>query len=282
MQSRETLRRGDTQNADGLMLMRDGGALRRLGLAHHTLTVPMARSAGLRKRQLPRRPVQQARAEAFFQPAHLLADRRLRQAKAQRGRGETPCLHHSRENAEIIEPKHTTLFATTNNKSTLCQLISHTGKMYFTPQRRPPMQNHFIAAGSGQVQNVLGMRHVNKLTPENGQLVLELTIPPGLGAPPHMHEGDAESFYVLSGEITFVTDGATCIARAGDFQHLPVGGVHAFRNDGTVEAHALVIATPGIEALRFFTSVDALMSDGRADPATVAATAKQSGLHILA
>jgi quercetin dioxygenase-like cupin family protein len=144
------------------------------------------------------------------------------------------------------------------------------------------MQDRFIPAGAGQVQNVLGMRHVNKLTPEDGgPLMLELTIPPGLGAPPHRHDDDAESFYILSGEITFVTDGETRIARAGDFQHLPVGGVHAFRNDGQTDARALVVATPGIEALRFFTEIDAAMREGRADPPAVTAIAERHGLAIL-
>lgn len=141
----------------------------------------------------------------------------------------------------------------------------------------------FLPAGAGQIQNVLGMRHVNKLIPDGeGPLVIEVTIPQGCGTPPHRHESDAESFYVLSGAITFLADGCERIARAGDFQHLPAGGAHAFRNDGAEDARALVIVTPGAEALRFFTEVDAAMRQGAPTPAAVTTIAERNGLRILA
>src|SRR5262249_33218040 len=137
----------------------------------------------------------------------------------------------------------------------------------------------FLPAGAGQTHNVLGMRHVNKLIPnDDGPLVIELTIPPGCGAPPHRHESGTESSYVLSGAVTFSADGAERVARAGDFQHLPARGAHALRNDGAEDARALVIVTPGAEALRFFTEVDAAMQRGGPTLDAITAMAERNGL----
>ena len=50
------------------------------------------------------------------------------------------------------------------------------------------------------------------------------------GAAPHIHRSFSESFYVLSGTVS-IFDGADWTdATAGDFAHVPPGGIHGFRN----------------------------------------------------
>jgi len=139
-------------------------------------------------------------------------------------------------------------------------------------------------AGTGTIQNVLGMTHVNKLgTGEtNGAFcAFELTIPPGGGAPMHRHGVDAECFYVLDGAITFLGPDAAHIALPGDLCLLPAGGAHGFRNDGGRAARALVITAPGTQAERFFGAIDAAMRDGPPSVATVTAIAARHDLTIL-
>src|SRR5215218_2087355 len=55
--------------------------------------------------------------------------------------------------------------------------------------------------------------------------------PRGGGASPHFHRTFAESFFVLSGDVTLY-DGRTWSSHGdGDFLYAPDGGVHGFRND---------------------------------------------------
>jgi len=66
----------------------------------------------------------------------------------------------------------------------------------------------------------------------------------GESVPLHVHEDDAESFYVLEGEITFYLGGRPGVrARAGSFVHLPGGTVHGFRIESET-ARYLILTTP--------------------------------------
>ena len=73
----------------------------------------------------------------------------------------------------------------------------------------------------------------------------ELTVPPQLGAPPHVHHRETEAYYVLEGEIEFLKGERTVRAGVGDFVHVPKGVVHAFSNAGREPARFLGIVTPG-------------------------------------
>lgn len=142
----------------------------------------------------------------------------------------------------------------------------------------------FRESNQGQVHEVLGMRHVYKATAaETGgtYVSFELEIPPGCGAPRHRHEIDSESFYILAGEITFTEATGTRVAKAGDFTFLPRGGEHAFVNAAATTARALVIASPGVEAERFFAEVDAAFGHRPPDVAALTAMAARHGLEIL-
>lgn len=66
----------------------------------------------------------------------------------------------------------------------------------------------------------------------------------GETVPLHRHVDDAESFYVLEGELTFFIGGSPGVrARPGSFVHLPGGTVHGFRVESE-EARYLILTTP--------------------------------------
>jgi len=118
----------------------------------------------------------------------------------------------------------------------------------------------FVPAGVGETMNVLGGTHISKLIPEQSGgscYAMEIIVPPGCGPPMHSHEIDSEFFYVTQGEITFNTPDGEKVGGPGDFCFLPAGGYHGFRNNGTVDARALVVVTPGVAAHDFFSAVDA-------------------------
>lgn len=70
-----------------------------------------------------------------------------------------------------------------------------------------------------------------------------------LGATPHIHDGHAEDFVIMSGEVTFdvLVDGklASQTVGAGGTVTVPAGTVHGFRNDATVDAVIVGLFRPG-------------------------------------
>jgi len=122
--------------------------------------------------------------------------------------------------------------------------------------------------GEGHGHEVLGMRHEYKARPSEGapNLMFLLDVPPGCGAPLHQHDEDGEAFYVLAGEITFITPDNRTTAGPGAFFYAGPGHVHAFENRSQRPARALVVQTPGIEAEQFFEAMAAAHQRPDFDP----------------
>ena len=83
----------------------------------------------------------------------------------------------------------------------------------------------------------------------------ELTVPPQLGALPHIHHAEAEAFYVLDGEVEFLKGERTLRAAIGEFVFIPRGVVHGFTNVGQEPARCLGIVTPGGLAEKLLTGL---------------------------
>ena len=75
---------------------------------------------------------------------------------------------------------------------------------------------------------------------------------PPSGPSPHFHRTISESFYIISGAVRLY-DGARWVdATAGDFLYVPVGGIHAFRNDSGERAEMLLLFAPGAPREEYF------------------------------
>jgi mannose-6-phosphate isomerase-like protein (cupin superfamily) len=83
----------------------------------------------------------------------------------------------------------------------------------------------------------------------------ELTVPPQLGALPHIHHAQTEAFYVLEGEVEFLKGEHTLRAGVGEFVFIPRGVVHGFKNLGQEPARFLGIDTPGGLAEKLLTNL---------------------------
>ena len=83
----------------------------------------------------------------------------------------------------------------------------------------------------------------------------ELTVPPQLGALPHIHHAETEAFYVLEGEVEFLKGERTVRVGVGEFVFIPRGVVHGFRNVGNEPARCLGIVTPGGLAEKLLTGL---------------------------
>jgi mannose-6-phosphate isomerase-like protein (cupin superfamily) len=83
------------------------------------------------------------------------------------------------------------------------------------------------------------------------------------GPSPHFHRRFSESFYVLSGTVRLYDGTRWVSAAAGDFLHVPRGGVHAFRNESDAAASMLILFAPGAPRERYFNELAELATSGR-------------------
>lgn len=105
-----------------------------------------------------------------------------------------------------------------------------------------------VYPGGGRSIWLLGMLITFKAVSEEtgGEYSLyEVTVPPQLGATPHIHHRETEAYYVLDGEVEFLRGEHTVRARVGEFVFVPRGVVHGFTNVGQEPARFLGIVTPG-------------------------------------
>ena len=108
------------------------------------------------------------------------------------------------------------------------------------------MGEDVIAVGQLQI------RYLVDGTQSGGLGVFELTVPPGAKVPPpHSHRDNEEFVYVTEGVLRYAVDGDARVLRPGEWMSTPRGAVHAFQNDSTELARALVVLTPDIGAQYF-------------------------------
>lgn len=111
--------------------------------------------------------------------------------------------------------------------------------------------------------------------------VVEHTLEPGLlGAPPHRHEREDETSYVLEGELTVRVLDETMTVQPGEFVFKPRGSFHAFWNAGNRPLRFLEIISPaGFE--RYFAELKALVpAQVPPDLGAIAALAARYGVEF--
>lgn len=80
--------------------------------------------------------------------------------------------------------------------------------------------------------------------------LIESTVGPGAGPPPHIHSREEEGFYILEGEITFTVNGERILATPGMFANMPIGSLHMFKNETDKTARMLITIVPaGLEQM---------------------------------
>lgn len=75
--------------------------------------------------------------------------------------------------------------------------------------------------------------------------IIDSVSPVNSGPPLHVHDGEDEIFYILSGEMEVYLDGKLTVAGPGSAIFLPRGVEHSFRVIGENPCRHLVILTPG-------------------------------------
>jgi quercetin dioxygenase-like cupin family protein len=109
--------------------------------------------------------------------------------------------------------------------------------------------------------------------------IVEHTLAPGLlGAPPHRHDREDETSYVLDGTLTARLGDEVVTARPGDVVFKPRGQFHTFWNAEAGPVRFLeVIAPGGFES--YFADLAALIpTDGPPDLGALTALANRYGM----
>ena len=101
--------------------------------------------------------------------------------------------------------------------------------------------------GEGRAYWMLGgIYEVRVSSDETGgaTTVMEMTIPPGSGPPPHTHPG-SETVYVLDGTLQYHIGDETFDGVPGSVFHIPQGTVETFEPTGDKNLRVLVTYSPG-------------------------------------
>jgi mannose-6-phosphate isomerase-like protein (cupin superfamily) len=83
------------------------------------------------------------------------------------------------------------------------------------------------------------------------------------GPDPHFHRTMSESFFILSGTVRLYDGRQWVDATAGDFLYVPVGGIHAFRNESGARAEMLLLFAPGAPREAYFEGLAARAAAGQ-------------------
>lgn len=119
----------------------------------------------------------------------------------------------------------------------------------------------YIPAGEGITKWVSGDVYTVKAHTKttDGRLgFIEATVPPGGGPPAHVHNANAEAFYIVDGTLEFLNGDEKINARSGDFFYVPPGIRHRFRNTGLHTTKMLFLFTPGGPEESVLTGDDAI------------------------
>jgi len=93
--------------------------------------------------------------------------------------------------------------------------------------------------GSVKIEHLLNEDELNK----KGRLFARITLEPGCSIGHHVHEGEMESYHIVSGVGEYDDNSETVKLCAGDTTHTPSGEGHAIKNSGSepLEFIALIL-----------------------------------------
>lgn len=127
-----------------------------------------------------------------------------------------------------------------------------------------------VGAGEGRSFWVFGILVTMKVFGDQTRgsyACFENTVSPGVAPPLHIHTHEAETWYLLDGEMIWTVGRQTFHARKGSFMHLPPYVAHTFANNFDKPAHMLLTFAPsGFE--KWFTriGVPVMNSSAPGDP----------------
>lgn len=97
-------------------------------------------------------------------------------------------------------------------------------------QDRVPVEELCAEGGEGKL--VLNSMINASIAPDNLRMYSHATLVPGASVGFHVHEGECELYYILSGSGEYDDNGEICAVSAGDVTYTPSGMGHGIKNTG--------------------------------------------------
>jgi quercetin dioxygenase-like cupin family protein len=119
-----------------------------------------------------------------------------------------------------------------------------------SPATTFPVVSLLVPASTGNAYDEQGFRYRIYLSGQDtsGSFALvEQAGRGGAGSPLHRHTREAETFFILDGDLDGWSDGEHMVVSAGDTLHLPAGSEHAFRIRSDTIRFLLLITPAGLE-----------------------------------
>ncbi len=116
-----------------------------------------------------------------------------------------------------------------------------------TLETTPTLDVHAVRAQEGEAIWWFGaLAEIKATAADTGGLmtILEMTEPPGIEVPLHVHYRENEAFWILEGDVTITVGDTTVECHAGDYAFGPRGVPHRF-TVGENGCRMLFILTPG-------------------------------------
>lgn len=163
----------------------------------------------------------------------------------------------------------------------ICDVVDHSSQDL---EKSHDGQQKCILPGVGRTFNVLGGDEITiKADAEDTDgafTVIETITPPGAGPPPHMHQREDESFYIVEGEFEFHIGKDTAKVKAGSFVMSPRNIPHSFRNVGADPGKLLIVCQPaGFE--KFVEEFATIPPDQPPDLAKMASIGRKYGIEFV-
>jgi quercetin dioxygenase-like cupin family protein len=140
-----------------------------------------------------------------------------------------------------------------------------------------------VQAGQGRTLIALGERVTLKLTGEDTEgasALVEISTPPQVGPPLHVHQREDETVYVLEGMFEIRVGGRMIPAPPGTCVFLPRDIPHNYTNVGYRTGRLLVTITPaGFET--FFEELSRFSPGAPPDREQLVALGRTYGLDVL-
>ncbi|MGD9880081.1 MAG: cupin domain-containing protein [Reyranella sp.] len=115
---------------------------------------------------------------------------------------------------------------------------------------------------------------------DDGMFIAKNPIPPGYFVPPHRHEHDEETFLVMEGELTLISEAGETKVGPGTCRAFKPGELHGLRNDTDGPVRMLVIASPGVQLAEMFRHFDRAARKAPLTPPDIMAIAAEYGVHF--
>jgi len=91
--------------------------------------------------------------------------------------------------------------------------------------------------GSVKIEHLLTKDELNN----KGRLFAKIILEPGCSIGHHIHEGEMEAFYIISGEAEYDDNGESVTLKPGDTTHTPGGSGHGIKSVGSIPLEMIAL-----------------------------------------